>query len=80
MRLALAFVHGLAVNIHRGADIRVAHEFLLHLHRSPRFIKQGPERVAERVPADTSDTTANACGNNVTPLHSPWDTRVSCLP
>jgi len=27
----------------------VAHEFLLHFHRSPRFVQQGPESVAERV-------------------------------
>jgi hypothetical protein len=37
----------------------VAHEFLLHLHRSPGFIKQGPESVPERVPADPSDTIAS---------------------
>jgi hypothetical protein len=49
VRRALAFVHGLAVDVHRGTDIRVAHEFLLHFHRSPRFIRQGPESVAERV-------------------------------
>ncbi len=51
MRRALAFVHGLAVDVHRGTDVRVAHEFLLHFHRSPRLIEQGPECVAERVPA-----------------------------
>src|SRR6185312_16753885 len=46
-------------------------EFLLHFHRSSRFIKQSPECVAECVPADTSDATANACGDDVTPLYSP---------
>jgi len=46
VRRALAFVHGLAVDVHRGTDVCVAHEFLLHLHRSPGFIKQGSECVA----------------------------------
>ena len=26
-------------------DVRMAHEFLLHFHRSPGFIEQGPESV-----------------------------------
>jgi predicted TIM-barrel fold metal-dependent hydrolase len=71
VRRALAFVHGLAVDVHRGTDVRVAHEFLLHFHRSPRLVKEGPEGVAERVPADTSYTATNACGDDMTPLHSP---------
>src|SRR6266478_831239 len=71
VRRALAFVHGLAVDVHRSTDVRVAHEFLLHFHRSPGFIKQGPEGVPERVPADTSYAATNACGDNMTPLHSP---------
>ena len=66
MRRAFAFVHGLAVDVHRGTDIRVAHEFLLHFHRSPRLIEQGSESVAKRVPADTSYAATNACGNDVT--------------
>ena len=70
MRFALAFVHGLAVDVHRGSDVRVAHEFLLHFHRSPRFIKQGPERVSERVPTDPSYAATNACGDDMTPLIS----------
>src|SRR6267142_3997095 len=49
----------------------VAHEFLLHFHRSPRLIEQRPESVAERVPADTSYAATNACGNEMTPLNSP---------
>lgn len=46
MRRALAFLHGLAVDVHRGTDVRVAHELLLYLHRSPGFIKQGPEGMS----------------------------------
>ena len=45
MRRALAFVHVLAVDVHRGTDACVAHEFLLHLHRSPGFIKQGGSEI-----------------------------------
>jgi hypothetical protein len=71
VRRALAFVHGFAVNVYRGADVRMAHEFLLHFHRSPSFIKQGPESVPERVPADSSDTATNAA-------LLPRDTRASC--
>jgi hypothetical protein len=72
MRLALTFLHGLAVDVHRSTDVCVAHEFLLHFHRSSRFIKQSPKCVAERVPTDTSDTATNARGNKMMLLYSPW--------
>jgi hypothetical protein len=71
VRRALAFVHGFAVDVHRGTDVRVAHQFLLHFHGSPRLIKQGPEGVPERVPAYASYAATNACGNDMTPLYSP---------
>ncbi len=45
VRLAFAFVHGFAVDVHRRTDVGVAHKFLLHFHRSPGFIKQGSECV-----------------------------------
>ena len=67
MRFAFACLHGFAVNIHRRADVGVAHQFLLHLHRGPGFIQERPERVPEAVPADASDTTTNGCGNDVEP-------------
>jgi hypothetical protein len=49
----------------------MTHEFLLHLHRSPGLIKQGPERVAKRMPADPSYTATNACGRDTALLYPP---------
>jgi hypothetical protein len=69
--LALTLIHGFAVDVHRGTDVCMAHEFLLHFHRSPRLIEQSPERVAERMPADTSYTATNACGRDTALLYPP---------
>src|SRR5579875_327787 len=49
----------------------MAHEFLLHFHRSARFIEERPKGVPERVPADASDATTNSCGDEITPFDSP---------
>ena len=54
--LALALFHGLAVDVHRRSDIGMAHQFLLHLERSPSLVEKAPERVAECVPADVADS------------------------
>jgi len=79
VRLALAFVHSFALDVHRGTDAGVAHEFLLHFHRSSCLIEQSSESVPKRVPADTSYAATNACGNDMPPLHSPGIPRqLSC--
>ena len=44
VRRAFAFIHRLAVDVHRGSDVGVPLEFLQHLHRSP-VVEQGPKGV-----------------------------------
>jgi hypothetical protein len=44
-----------AINIHRGTDVRVPHEFLLHPDRSTDRIQPSAMSVAERVRTDVTD-------------------------
>jgi hypothetical protein len=50
--VALALMHSLCVHVHGGTDIRMAHQFLLHLERRPDLVKRSPEGVPKRVPVD----------------------------
>jgi len=59
------------VDVHRGPDVRMPHQFLLHFHRSACLIEKRPKGVPERVPADPSETTAKSCGRDMHLLHSP---------
>jgi hypothetical protein len=47
---AFGFRHGPPVDIHRRLDRSVTHQFLLHLHRSTRFVEAGAIGMAECVP------------------------------
>jgi hypothetical protein len=49
----------------------VAHEFLLHLHRSTRLVEQGPKGVAKRALSDAPETATKACGGDMDLLHTP---------
>jgi hypothetical protein len=44
-----------AIDIHRGPDVRVPHEFLLHPDRSTDRIQPGAMSLAERVRTDVTD-------------------------
>ena len=46
--------------IHRGADVRVPHHFLLHTYRSSDGIEPSPVCIAERMRAEMSDASGFA--------------------
>lgn len=46
----------------------MAHQFLLHFHRSPSLVKKTPEGVAECVPTDVAYAAANSCRTNMSLL------------
>jgi hypothetical protein len=71
VRLAFALFHGLAVDVHRRSDIGMAHQFVLHLERSPSLVEKTPERVAECVPADVTYAAPDRGGPDMPLLHSP---------
>jgi hypothetical protein len=48
------FHEGSAIDVHRGGDVGMAHEFLLYTERSTRFVEPSAITVAKRVPADPS--------------------------
>lgn len=54
MRLAFTLLHGLAVDVHGCSNVGVAHQFLLHLDRSPSLVEKTPEGVSECVPTDAA--------------------------
>ena len=62
MCLALARLHGFSVDVHGRSDVGMAHQFLLHLERSPSLVQKTPEGVAERVPTDVAYAAADSCG------------------
>jgi hypothetical protein len=65
---------------HRGADIGVAHEFLLHVDRSSSLVQKTPESVAEGVPADVTYAAAYGYGRDMPLSHSPGlPRRRACL-
>jgi hypothetical protein len=45
----------ITVDVHRGADVRVPHQFLLHAYRSTERIQPSAMSVAERVRTDVTD-------------------------
>ena len=51
---ALRFHEGSAVDVHRGRDVGVTHEFLLHAERRASLVEPGAVAVTQRVPADLS--------------------------
>ena len=53
--LALRFHKRVAVYVHRGRDLSVPHEFLLHSHRCPGVVQPRTVRVTERVPANFAE-------------------------
>ena len=71
VRLALALLHGFAINVHCCSDVGMAHEFLLHFQRSPSLVKKTPKSVAECVPANMTYAAADGRGTNMPLLYSP---------
>jgi hypothetical protein len=47
----------------------MAHQFLLHLERSPSLVKKTPEGVAECVPTDVTYTAADRGGSDMPLLY-----------
>jgi hypothetical protein len=62
VRLALALLHGLAVDVHRCSDIGIAHQFLLNLEWSHSLVQKTPEGMTEGVPTDVTYAAAHGCG------------------
>jgi len=60
VRVALALLHSLSVDIHRSPDVGVAHEFLLDFHWSSSLVEQSPKGVPECMPADASESDQEA--------------------
>jgi hypothetical protein len=50
-----------AINVHRGLDISVSQQFLLHLYVGACAPKHGRVDVTERMPPDLPDAGANGC-------------------
>jgi hypothetical protein len=50
-----------AVHVHRGSDVRVAHEPLLHSYRSSYGVQPTTVSVAERVRTDVTDASFCRC-------------------
>ena len=48
--------HSITVQVHRGTDVRVTHELLLHAGRSTDRIKPTAVSVPEDVRTDVTDT------------------------
>lgn len=71
VRLALALLHRSSVNIHCCSYVGMAHQFLLHFHRSPSLIEKTPEGMAECVPTDMANTATDGRGSNMPLLYSP---------
>src|SRR4029077_18253622 len=46
--------HDVPVNVHRGADVRVPHQFLLHGYRRSNRIKPCPVAVPHRVSTESA--------------------------
>jgi len=62
MCLTIALLDGFSVDVHRCSDVAMAHQFLLHLERSPSLVQKTPEGVAECVPTDAAYAAADGCG------------------
>jgi len=51
MCLALARLHGFSVDVHGGSYVGMAHQFLLHLERSPSLVQTDSGRCGGMDPA-----------------------------
>src|SRR5271165_3803809 len=51
---ALRFHEGSAIDVHRGRDVRVTHEFLLYAERRTSLVEPSAVAVTQRMPADGS--------------------------
>lgn len=51
---ALRFHEGSTIDVHRGRDVRVTHEFLLYAERRTSLVEPSAVAVTQRVPADGS--------------------------
>jgi hypothetical protein len=71
VRVALTLLHRFAVNIHCCSDVGMAHQFLLHLHRSSSLVEKTPEGMAECVPTDMAYAATDGRWSNMSLLHSP---------
>ena len=71
VRVALALLHRFAVNIHGCSDVGMAHQFLLHFHRSSSLVEKTPEGMAECMPTDMAYAAADSRGSYMPLLHSP---------
>jgi hypothetical protein len=58
---ALRFHEGSAVDVHRGRDVGVTHEFLLYAERSANLVEPGAVAVTQGVPADLSLNLGPKC-------------------
>ena len=52
--LALCLHQRVAIDVHRGRDLGVPHEFLLHSHRCSGVVQPGSVRMPEGVPTDAA--------------------------
>ena len=53
--LALAFSVSRTIDVHRGSDVGVPHEFLLHSHRGSQVIQERPVGMSKRIPSQVRD-------------------------
>jgi len=49
--LTLGRHQGVSVHVHRGRDLGVPHQFLLHSHRRPGVVQPGTVGMAEGMPS-----------------------------
>jgi hypothetical protein len=61
----------LAVHVHRGLDVRVPHQVLLHRHWRLGLVEPRTIRVPRRVPADLAGTCAFTRRNQAVTLDHP---------
>ena len=63
--LALRFDRSVAVMVHSGGNVSVAHEFLLYAQRSSGFVEPGTVAVAAYVKTDPAQPQFDTCRNQV---------------